>query len=225
MLADEFCCADGFTDFLENRFGADLWGRLDGCVISSVVPQKKAVIVQALREKNAGLSIQSVDTKKCALDFSRYEGVLGEDRIVCCEAAFAKYNTPLIVIDLGSATTVNVIDANKVFLGGAIHTGVKMGLQALNSQTAQLPLPEEPKAVELIGGGTRACLASGAVYGAAFLIEGYVSRISGVLNCRPGVVITGGNAYAVMPFLTIEYAYEPSLLLEGLALHYRRECV
>jgi len=206
-----------FVRFVEESFGGDVWGKLQDCAVSSVVPQAADTITKALQ----GLPIRRFDAGKSSVDFSRYKGQLGEDRAICCQTAVLKHGAPLILADLGTATTINVVDDKNIFLGGAIHAGVQTGLDALNSRTAQLPpVSEFPGAIKLIGEDTVECLISGAVMGTVFLIEGYVRRVGELLNLgrEPVVVLTGGNAPPVAAHFRSRFVHEPELLLEGLFL-------
>jgi type III pantothenate kinase len=227
MMTDELCCAEKFIGFLDEHCEAeevDIWGDLQSCIISSVVPQKNMIITKALRRWSKDVPIRSVrESDKGRVDFSQYNGTLGEDRVVCCEAAAAavKSGTPAIIIDLGTATTINVVDIKDgrcVFRGGAILTGVQTGLTALTKQTAQLPPISNFTNVPLIGGDTHGCLVSGAVFGTICMIEGYIKRIKKELEINPTVIITGGNAHKIIPHCHFPFTHDPSLLLEGLFL-------
>jgi len=205
-----------FIGFMETSFGANIWGKLQGCIISSVVPVMNNIVVEALHDKNNSLSIQYLDMITSNIDFSGYKSKLGDDRFACCVAAAEKHGFPAIIIDMGTATTINVINEVNKFIGGAILTGVETGLAALTKKTAQLPPINDFSNVKIIGQDTRECLVSGAVVGTVCMLEGYIKRIKDELRADPIVVITGGNAQKVMKFCNFDYIYEPSLLLEGL---------
>lgn len=215
----DIICETCFTAFIQENIGAEL-NVLVGCIVACVVPEKKQIVVDAIKKNNANIPIKFIDKERYGIDFSRYDGNLGEDRVVCCVEAVARYKKPVVIIDFGTATTVNVIDENNVFLGGAILAGVQMGVNALSKATAQLPMIDDFVPVCAIGGGTRECIASGAVMGAAFAAEGYIKHITEALKARPVVVITGGNASRVVPHCGFEFVYEPSLLMEGLFFIY-----
>jgi len=218
LLTEKAQNADDFTCFIEDSFQSDIWQKLERCIISSVVPQKNEIIEKSLRNKRESLSVQYVDLTKCNVDFSRYKTRLGDDRAVCSAAAAARYDTPIIVVDFGTATTVNVINEEKIFLGGAILVGVKTGLAALSSATAQLGAGGDLSRVTVIGEDTNECLVSGAVIGTVAMVEGYVTRIKNMLGKEPTIVLTGGNATKITPYCDFDFVHEPSLLIEGLFL-------
>ena len=219
---NEIHCVNCFTAFINDKFGPDVWDKLKGGVISSVVPDKKTIIVETVKKKNKKILMKSIDFMNYGIDFSKYEGNLGEDRVVCCFAAIKKYETP-VVVDFGTATTVNVIDENKVFLGGAILAGVQTGIKALSNGTAQLPLIDDFTEVEIIGNGTKECIKSGAVMGTVFAVEGYIKRVAERTKNTPTIILTGGNATKVMPYCDFKFVYEPSLIMEGLFMIYENE--
>lgn len=214
FATDKMVCKTDFENFICESFGPDVWEKLRGCAIASVVPSKNEIITQVMIER--GIAIKRLDREDCTLNFSRYSSELGEDRGICCVAASVKYPLPLILIDFGTATTVNVVSCDKIFLGGAIAAGVYTGLKALMTCTAQLPPISEIADAKLIGENTNEGLVSGAVIGAACLVEGYVRRLTKELGKKPSVVVTGGNADAIIEHLHFEFVYEPGLLLEGL---------
>jgi type III pantothenate kinase len=210
-----------FISETENGLGADIWGKISGSIVASVVPKNTEAVVCVLEEKT-GKPVKRVNVRACgALKMEKYSGLLGDDRAVCCAMALEKFKPPFIVIDCGTATTVNAVDESGRFLGGAILTGLQTGLAALTGNTAQLPiitgLMENGSAdISVIGGNTKDCMISGAVFGSAGALEGVVRRISEEIGVSPEVIVTGGHAPVILPHLTCEFAYEPSLLLDGL---------
>ncbi len=148
---------------------------------------------------------------------------LGTDRICSAVAGFHKYGGPLIVIDLGTATTFNVIDASGTFLGGSITLGLKSTAEALHSRTAQLPSIslEFPKSV--IAKDTQSALQAGVLYSAVAALDGMVTRIRTELGMSTKVVATGGlSALVAQISRTIEVC-EPTLVLEGIRLIVERQ--
>lgn len=145
---------------------------------------------------------------------------LGSDMVCNSVAALVKYKPPIIIFDMGTATSLSVLDKDGNFIGGAIIPGVKTSLDALSSQTAQLPrIPlEAPKRV--IGANTIDCMQSGVVFSAASVIDGMSARVERELGDRATVLLTGGIGEVVFPHVNREVIHDPALLLEGLRIIY-----
>ena len=191
------------------------------CAISSVVPEKTALLTQAVLALT-GLTAQVITQEQITLDCTPYETQAGIDRLICCEAAYALCGGPCLVFDLGTATTANVVDASGRFLGGAITAGVALGLEALRSGTAQLDLPDESTAPQLIGTSMATCMTTGVLLSAAGFLTYYHSEITTRLGTAPATVITGGNAPRILPHLSFSFAHRPNLLLEGILRHTKK---
>ena len=183
---------------------------ITGGIISSVVPEKTQIIKKIIP------AIRQVDISKSDIDFTKYKSKIGEDRAVCCIAALAKYKPPFVVIDFGTAITVNVIDKNNCFIGGAILAGVQTGIIALNQYTAQLPFVSCDLDVNVICDNTLSSILSGAVMGNVFAVEGYIRYIESMLKEKPNIIVTGGDAEIIVSHCNFEFTYEPLLLIEGL---------
>ncbi len=147
---------------------------------------------------------------------------VGSDLIVVAVAAIAKYGTPLLLVDMGTATTVTVVDESGCFIGGCICPGVKISMEALTGRTAQLPgiHLDEPRCA--IGKNTRDCMRSGIMYGAAAMLDGLLDRMEAELGTKAKVIATGGMARFVIPLCKREIVYDRHLLLDGLSLLYAR---
>ena len=215
---DEIKTPDALTAFLGTGFGEGFWHKLTGVIVSSVVPGKTQAVVAGIQGKS-GLVPGVVNAAELPpMQGSPYTDLPGEDRLVCCFAALLKYPPPLIVVDFGTATTVNVINAGGVFIGGAIFAGPCLSLDALAERTAQLPRIASPLvSPPLIGNNTREGMLSGAVFGEAFTAQGYISRIREELGGSVPAVVTGGNAPVILPHCRVSgLVFERNLLLEGL---------
>ena len=214
---EEVPTGEELTRFLEARLGGGLWQDIEGCIIASVVPKKTPFVIDAIRAMTSA-PLRRVDFASLrGLSVAGYQGPPGEDRIVACVGAMQKYGTPLILIDFGTATTVNVIDEAGQFLGGAILAGLHISLEALAGRTAQLPLIEQLHGeIPVIGRSTRDNLISGAVLGEAFAVEGYVARLRKTLGEKASVIVTGGHAPTILPHCAFGHIHEPNLLLSGL---------
>ena len=143
---------------------------------------------------------------------------VGRDRIADAAAAAAHYPLSCMTVDLGTATTYNVISAQRAFLGGFIVPGVQTSLRAISAGTAQLPpiAPEPPE--HLIGANTVAALNNGAMFGTAAQLDGLADRVETELGQPLTVVATGGLAPYIMPCCRRSITYDADLLFKGLAL-------
>ena len=188
-----------------------------GAVLSSVVPALTGPVGEGLNAIT-GKHVLVVDkTTHTGLDLSGYDTAnLGMDRVVDCVAALARYTPPVAVFDMGTATTLSVVDKGGLFRGGMILPGLALSLEALSSRAAQLPPITLSTPEGLLGTDTVSCMKYGALYGAAGAIEGIVRRLEEELGPLT-VVLTGGNSTLVRPLLSISTAWEPHLTFLGLA--------
>jgi type III pantothenate kinase len=153
----------------------------------------------------------------------RYENPreVGPDRIVNAVAALDLYGAPTIVVDLGTATTFDVISGAGEYLGGAIVPGIEIALDALTTRAAALRGVELTAPRSPIGRTTVESIQSGTVFGTAALVDGLCDRIEVELG-RATIIATGGLGAVVVPYATRVVAYEPWLTLHGLRLLYER---
>lgn len=147
---------------------------------------------------------------------------VGSDRIVIAVAALAEYQAPLILMDLGTATTIEVVEPDNVYMGGVIFPGVRISLDALTSRAAQLPAISLDKPRQVIGKNTVDCMRSGMMYGTAAMIDGIVERMEEELGHRSTLVATGGMAQFITPLCKREIILEKDLLLKGLNIIYKK---
>lgn len=197
--------------------------QIDDCIISSVVPpvfnSVKTGVVKVIGKQpmvvGPGL--------KTGLDIHMdVPSQVGSDRIVIAVAALAKYEAPLILMDLGTATTIEVVEPENKYMGGVIFPGVRVSLDALTSRTAQLPgiSLEQPKHV--IGKNTVDCMRSGMMYGTAAMLDGLVERIEEELGHKATLIATGGMAQFVAPLCKRDIILDKNLLLKGLNIIYKK---
>ncbi|HBQ64620.1 MAG TPA: hypothetical protein DD727_06810 [Clostridiales bacterium] len=163
---------------------------------------------------------------------------VGMDRIVNAAAAAGMgYPPPLVVVDLGTATTFSVLDPEGAFIGGAICPGVNTSLKALSKAAAQLPDiflqdpagafekdPDPSSQIKLpvVAGNTEGCMRSGSLYGNACLIEGMVARMEAELGYPLRVILTGGHASLIHPHLKCAAVRVEELLMQGLYFIYKQ---
>ena len=195
----------------------------EGAVISSVVPSVTQTVKEAVYRlilHDAMIVDASLKTGlKICLDNPKQ---LGNDRIADAVAAAQYYPLPLIIVDMGTATTISVIDKNKNFLGGIIMPGLKVSLDSLVNRTSQLPTISLEAPDKVIGTNTIDCMKSGIIYGTASTLSGVISRIEKELGESCTVVSTGGLAHTVVPYCEREIIMDDELLLKGMMLLYRR---
>ncbi len=147
---------------------------------------------------------------------------VGSDLIVAAVAALAEYPAPLVLIDLGTATTIEVIEPENVFIGGLIFPGVMVSLDSLSSHAAQLPGISLDKPKKVIGKNTVDCMRSGMMYGTAAMLDGLIDRIAEELGHESTIIATGGLAQFVVPLCKHEIILEKELLLKGLNILYKK---
>lgn len=147
---------------------------------------------------------------------------VGADRIVAGVGALVKYKAPLILLDFGTATTMEVIDRTNTYIGGCIIPGIRTSLDGLISKTAQLPNISLKAPDKFIGTNTESCLRSGILYGTAAMVDGMTDRARQELGEQAVIVATGGLASLIIPLCRNTILLEDNLLLMGLTEIYRR---
>jgi type III pantothenate kinase len=143
---------------------------------------------------------------------------VGADRIADAAAAHHLYGGPVIIIDLGTATTFGIISKEGAYIGGIIATGIATAAEALFTRTAQLPRVELAPPKHIIGTNTVAAIQSGIIYGYASLVEGMLARIQKELGVKAKVVATGGYAGLIARETKVIDVVNPDLTLIGLRL-------
>ena len=147
---------------------------------------------------------------------------VGADRIVAAVAALGEYKAPLVLIDMGTATTIEVVEPDNVYLGGVIFPGVMVSLDSLTSRAAQLPGINLDQPKNVIGKNTVDCMRSGMMYGTAAMLDGVIDRIAEELGHSSTIVATGGLAQFITPLCRHEIILEKELLLKGLNIIYKK---
>ena len=197
--------------------------QIDGAIISSVVPTITNTVKAAV-EKYARVRCKVVGPgMKTGLSIKiDNPAQLGSDLVVDAVAGINEYKAPMIIIDMGTATTLSVIDEGKNYLGGMIMPGIMISHDSLISRTSQLPriALEEPK--KLIGTNTVDCIKGGILYGSAGSIDGICDRIKQEIGRVCTVVATGGLAPVVVPLCKTQITLDEDLLLKGLMLIYNK---
>ncbi len=196
---------------------------IDDCIISSVVPPVfNSVRTGVIKIIGKQPMVVGPGMKTWLNILVDVPSQVGSDRIVVAVAALSEYSAPLILMDLGTATTMDVVEPDNVYMGGVIFPGVKVALEALTSRAAQLPGISLDKPKNVIGKNTVDCMRSGMMYGTAASIDGLVERIEEELGHRCTLIATGGMAQFVTPLCKREIILEKDLLLKGLNIIYKK---
>ena len=195
--------------------------KLEGAIISSVVPAVTNTLRGAVRLLCGREPLVVGAGIKTGLNIRiDNPAQLGADLAVGAVAALSLCPPPLIVIDMGTATTITAIDKDGAFRGGAISPGVVISMNALAGGTAQLPdiSIEAPK--HCIGTNTITCMQSGAIYGAAAMLDGMIERFEEELGYPCKVVATGGLSKVIVPHCRKDVILDPMLMMKGLKIIY-----
>ena len=196
-------------------------GDLEGAIVASVVPQVLNSIKTAIRKLTGKTALVVGPGLKTGLNIkAENPSQTGADLVVGAVAALREHKPPMIVIDMGTATTMIVIDETGAFIGGAISPGVKISMDALTDRTALLPGLQLDQPRKAIGRNTIDCMRSGIMLGTACMIDGMVERMEAELGQKTTVVATGGIAKFVLPMCRTNVLYDKDLLLKGLAILY-----
>ncbi len=211
--------ADEYAGFLNQVFdlGGVKFKNIQDVIISSVVPETNFHL-QGLCKKYLGRApvFISKDNVPIEIDLERPEDV-GADRLVNALAVKVHYSTPAIVIDFGTATTFDVIDAKGAYAGGVIAPGIDLSMNALHQAASKLPKVSVEKPSSVIGKSTVQAMRSGIYFGYKGLIEGVVAEIKQELGCEEALVIaTGGLATLFAKDSEIIEIVDQDLTLKGL---------
>ena len=188
------------------------------CIIASVVEELSLVLKEACDRAfgiNTFIYTSSFDCKM-PIKVSSPDQV-GTDRLVNAFGAKNKYPLPLIVVDIGTATTFDIVSKQGEFIGGIIMPGIRLQLASLNANTSKLPLVEIEPSKQVIGDSTKNAILSGVVRGTASAIEGLVTQCEKELGEKATVIATGGYSEIISQY-TKRFDYiDATLTLEGLA--------
>lgn len=197
--------------------------QIDDCIISSVVPPVfNSVCTGVIKVIGKQPMVVGPGLKTGLNIHMDVPSQVGADRIVIAVAALAEHKAPLILMDMGTATTIEVVEPDNVYVGGLIFPGMRLSLEALTSHTAQLPgiNLDQPKSV--IGKNTVDCMRSGMMFGTAAMLDGLIDRIEEELGHGATIIATGGMAQFVIPLCKHEILLDKNLLLKGLNVLYKK---
>ncbi len=195
----------------------------EGAILSSVVPQVNRAIRSAVR-KLTGLECIIVGAGiKTGVNVKIDDpGTLAGDLITGTVGALSMYKPPIIIVDMGTATTIVAVDKDGAYIGGAIVPGVNLSFEALSQGTSLLPNISIEAPRKCIATNTVDSMKSGAVFGTAAMIDGMIERMEAELGQPATVIATGGLSGGIIPYCKHEIKHEPDLLLKGLAILYQK---
>ena len=216
--SDEYC--------IDLKMILDVYGvarsDIEGSVIASVVPQVLNSMQTAILKLTGKSALVVGPGLKTGLNIQiENPAQTGADLVVGCVAALREHQAPMIIIDMGTATTMIVLDKKSAMIGGCIMPGVKISMDALTDRTALLPGLQLDQPKKAIGRNTIDCMRSGIMMGAACMIDGMIERMEAELGYETTVIATGGIAKFVIPMCKKEMIYDKDLLVKGLAALYR----
>ena len=195
---------------------------IEGTIIASVVPQVLNSMRTAIQKLTGKVPLVVGPGLKTGLNILlENPGQTGADLVVADVAALREHKPPLIVIDMGTATTMSVLDKNGAHIGGCIIPGVKIAMDALTDRTALLPGLQLDQPKKAIGRNTIDAMRSGIMLGTACMLDGMVERMEAELGCKTTVIITGGIAKFIAPMCKTPMIYDKDLIIKGLAALYR----
>lgn len=196
---------------------------ITGCIVASVIPPLNNVVISALQKLLHVKPLLVGPGIKTGLNILMDNPTqIGADLIVDAVAGLHYYGAPIIMIDLGTATTISVLDRNKNYIGGMILPGVRVSLDSLVNRTSQLPRISLEAPKKIIGKNTIDAMKSGIILGQASCLDGMIERIWEELGYETKVVATGGLASSIVPYCRREIIYDNELTLKGLEILYRK---
>ena len=220
--SDEYCID---LKMILDVYGVNT-GEVEGAIVASVVPQVLNSFKTALKKLTGKNALVVGPGLKTGLNIKiENPAQTGADLVVGSVAALREHKPPMIVIDMGTATTMIVLDETGALIGGCICPGVKISLDALTDRTALLPGLQLDQPRKAIGRNTIDCMRSGIMMGNACMLDGMIERMEAELGQKTTVIITGGIAKFIAPMCKTEMIYDKDLLLKGLAVLYRENTV
>ena len=218
--------ADQISIDLMNLFalyGYDIH-KVTGAIFSSVVPGINFMMHKALTRLLGKEPMVVGPGIKTGLNIRmEVHNQLGTDLVANAVAAVEKYQAPIIMIEMGTATTISYISSKRSYEGGLMFPGVRLSLDALSDHTAQLPDISLQHPKQLIGKNTEDCMRSGIVYGTAGMLDGIIDRMKEIIpGENPTIVATGSNAPVIVRYCRNKVYYDKYLLMNGLWAIYQK---
>jgi type III pantothenate kinase len=206
-------------------YGVEL-SSIEGVIISSVVPQVMNSVRTAIRKLlNLEPLIVGPGLKTGLNIRLENPGQMGAGLVAADVAALAEYKPPLIIIDMGTATTMSVLDPGGAHLGGCLCPGVKISLDALTTRTSLLPGIQLDSPRQAIGRNTADAMRSGIMFGNAAMLDGMIDRFAEETGWDFTILATGRLAERIAPLCRHKIIVDRHLIIKGLAALYRLNCL
>lgn len=199
--------------------------KMEGSIISSVVPPLSSIMKSAIQKITQRKPLVVGPGLKTGLNIKiDNPAQLGSDLVVDAVSAIQNYPAPLMVFDMGTATTLSIVNAKQEYIGGAIMPGVRLSLEALSNRASQLPHIDISCPKSVIGKNTIECMNSGIIYGNASMLDGMIEHVKEELGGDITVIATGGLSQYIIPHCRNKIILDDNLLLKGLAILYAKNC-
>ena len=224
IVTDHIKTSDQYCAELKTML--DLFGvsaqEIEGSIVASVVPPVLNSFRTAIRKLTGKSCLVVGPGLKTGLNILiDNPAQTGADLVAGAVAALREYQPPLIVVDMGTATTISVLDQNGSLIGGCVCPGVKISLEALTSRTALPPGISLDQPKKAIGRNTIDCMRSGIMLGTASMLDGMITRMEAELGVKTTVILTGGIGKFILPLCSTQMIYDEDLLIKGLAALYQ----
>ena len=215
IVTDHIKTSDQYCAELKTML--DLFGvsaqEIEGSIVASVVPPVLNSFRTAIRKLTGKSCLVVGPGLKTGLNILiDNPAQTGADLVAGAVAALREYQPPLIVVDMGTATTISVLDQNGSLIGGCVCPGVKISLEALTSRTALLPGISLDQPKKAIGRNTIDCMRSGIMLGTASMLDGMIARMEAELGVKTTVILTGGIGKFILPLCSTQMIYDEDLL-------------
>ncbi len=217
--------ADEYAALLQQFLASEQLSMIDiqGIAISSVVPlvETNLILLAKTYFPDARLKIVGHDSfvpnMKVLIDSPQQ---LGADRLINGFYGYRLYQSPLIIVDFGTATTFDVMNKQGEYCGGVIAPGINLSMQALAQGTAKLPMGQFKKPPNIIGTNTESAMQSGFFYGTIGIVESIINRIQTQMQANLTIIATGGHATLIAQECSIIQHVDSNLTLNGLVCLY-----
>jgi len=198
---------------------------IQSAVICSVVPKAESVLERNLKKIFASVksSFLGRDITIPIRNCYKKPHQVGNDRLVNALGVKANYRLPALVVDFGTATTIDVISRDGAYQGGIIVPGIRMSLESLHEKTALLPLLTAGKPHAILGRDTKNSILSGVFYGYSFLVDGFINALAGNTLSSKTVIATGGNLKIMKSLCRKIDIFDPYLTLKGIEMAFKNK--